>query len=158
MATYPDGNPGIYPPDPETSVGRFRYLYGDTLAEPYNPDEPGYRNFTELSDSEIETYLATSGDSVLRALSRYYIALAGRAASESKSVKDYDLQVDLTKRSADLLKVAAMWASQADEEDMAAGNDEWVDIVDTGTSGGEFIPELAIPQWGRQYTMGVWRR
>jgi hypothetical protein len=121
-------NPGVYPLDPSTLVGQFRLYYGDTDSEPFNPVQPGIQNYTELSDAEIEMFLAQGGGDVTRAIGHYYWRLAGEAAKESKSVKDYDLQVDLTKRAAELRAIAQGYFDQAD----AADAEEAFFIVPTG--------------------------
>ena len=150
---FPDGNPGAWPIDPTTAVGRFRLAYGDVYAEPYTPNEPGYRNFDELSDAEIEAFLEAGNGSINRAIGYYYLQLAGTAAKAAKSVKDYDLQVDTTKRGAEFRALAKEWFDLADGEDSA----DAFEIVPTGTGHGSFIPEGTIPQWGRRYTWSTWR-
>lgn len=157
MAVFPEGNPGVYPVDLASKVGQFRALTGDLNATPYVPDEPGYRNFEKFSDAEIEGYLAQGGDSVARAIGYSYLYLAGQAAEESKAIKDYDLQIDTTKRATDLTNIAKLWFSQADGEDVISG-EEAFEIVPTGTGSGQFIPELSIPIYGRKYVMAPWRR
>lgn len=156
MAVYPSGNPGVIPVDPTTPVGLFRTLYGDTDYELYDPDEPGWANFEELSDAEIEGFIVQGGDSTSRAIGYLYLAMAGQAAKESRNVKDYDLQVDLTKRAGDLRAIAELWFGRADDDDTVSAEEGFV-LVPTGTGYAEFIPELTIPIWGRKYTMGRWR-
>jgi hypothetical protein len=114
-------NLGIAPPDYSSLVGEFRLMYGDITYAPLDPDEPGFGNYEKLSDAEIEMLLASSSDSVSRSIAMQYYRLAGEAAKQSKVVKDYDLQVDLTKRSDALLEVAKVWEAKADSEDDAAG-------------------------------------
>lgn len=156
MAVFPEGNPGEFPLDPTSNVGKFRLVYGDTQSVPYSPVEPGFQNYTELSDAEIEAYISVSSDSINRAIGYYYLSLSGAAAKTSKSVADYDLKIDTTKRAADLRAIAQWWFDQADNDDVIAA-EEGFEIVPTGTSGGDFIPELTLPVWGRQYTIGRWR-
>lgn len=156
MAVFPEGNPGEYPVDLASKVGQFRALTGDLNSTPYDPVYPGYQNFVKFSDAEIEGYLAQGGDSVARAIGYSYLYLAGQAAMESAAIKDYDLQIDKTKRAADLTAIAKLWFGQADGEEIIAG-EEAFEIVPTGTSSGQFIPELSIPIYGRKYTMGRWR-
>lgn len=156
MAVFPEGNPGAYPVDLTSKVGQFRALTGDLNSTPYDPAYPGYQNFLKFSDAEIEGYLAQGGDSVARAIGYSYLYLAGQAALESKTIKDYDLQIDKTKRAADLTAIAKLWFGQADGEEVISG-EEAFEIVPTGTSSGRFIPELSIPIYGRKYTMGRWR-
>lgn len=150
MAVYPAGNPGAYPLDPENPVAQFRYNYGDALSEPYSPVEPGYQNYGELSDEEIESFLLLADGSVNRAIGRLYIAMAGQAAKESLSVKDYDLQVDLTKRASDLRAAAQSWFDLADREDAL---EDAFDIVSFGP-GCEPVPEASPVMFGRRYTWG----
>lgn len=156
MAVFPEGNPGEYPVDLTSKVGQFRALTGDLNSTPYDPAYPGFQNFVKFSDAEIEGYLAQGGDSVARAIGYSYLYLAGQAAMESAAIKDYDLQIDKTKRAADLTAIAKLWFGQADEEDVISG-EEAFEIVPTGTRGGAFIPEGTIPIYGRKYTMGRWR-
>lgn len=154
MAVFPEGNPGEFPLDPTSNVGKFRLVYGDTQSTPYDPVEPGFQSYTELSDAEIEAFLSTGGDSINRAIGYYYLSLAGQAALTAKSVKDYDLTVDSTKRPAELRALAQWWFDQADSDDVISA-EEGFEIVPTGTSSGDFIAEGTIPIWGRKY---VWSR
>lgn len=154
MAVYPAGNPGEWPLDPESSVGRFRLVYGDTESTPYSPVEQGFQNYEELSDAEITAFLSQGSGSVNRAIGYLYVAMSGQAAKMSRSVKDYDLSADLTKRAADLRATAQMWFDLADNDDLVSGEDAF-EIVTTGSSCGGFIPEASPPIYGRRYT---WNR
>jgi hypothetical protein len=156
MATYPEGNPGIYPIDPLTAVGQFRLAEGDVYSSPYSPVEPGFQNYGELSDAEIEGYLALSADNVPRGIGMYYLSLSGQAAKRSKTVKDYDLAVNLEKRAADLRATAQIWFDRADANDALSAEDAF-EIVPTGVTGGDWIAEGTSPIWGRQYTWARWR-
>lgn len=157
MAVFPEGNPGEFPVDLTSKVGQFRALTGDLNSTPYDPAYPGFQNFVKFSDAEIEGYLTQGGGSVARAIGYSYLYLAGQAALESKTIKDYDLQIDKTKRATDLTNIAKLWFTQADGEDIISG-EEAFEIVPTGTGSGQFIPELAIPIYGRKYVMAPWRR
>lgn len=152
---YPDGNPGVWPVDLTSEVGRFRALIGDLNAADYIPVEAGFRTFEMFSDAEIEAYIS-QGDSVTRGIGFAYLYLASQAAKESVAISDYDLKIDKTKRATDLTNIAKLWFSQADGEEVIAG-EEAFEIVPTGTGSGQFIPELTIPIYGRKYTMGRWR-
>ena len=150
MATFPDGNPGEYPLDPESLVGRFRLTYGDVYSEPYAPVVPGVQNYKELSDAEIEAFLAQStNESIPRAIGLYVLSLATRAALEAKTVKDYDLQLDNTKRSGELRAAAQLWFDRADAEDIEAGLGDIFEIYGPGCD--DFAPEGSPAQWGRSY-------
>lgn len=140
-------NIGIYPFDPSSDVGKFRVLFGDTVSVPLDPVVPGYQDYTNYSDAEIETYLATGGDSINRAVGFAYLQAAGAAALESKSVKDYDLAVDLTKRAEDLRKMAQFYFDIADEEDATAGLLEEFIVVSTGTDRDYWCRVEAFPYW-----------
>ena len=148
-------NLGVWPVDVGSPVGQFRLLYGDAVGVELDPPVEGFRGFSELSDSEIEVFLAQGDDSVSRAIGTYYLALSGRAAAESKSVKDYDLALDLTKRAGDLRATALLWFERADEEDARAGVDEWFDVVSLGDRV-DWIPEGAPVMWGRAYGPRRW--
>jgi uncharacterized protein YfiM (DUF2279 family) len=152
--SYPQGHPGVYPVDGTTDVGAFRILYGDVNSTPYEPVEPGYQSYDELSDAEIEAFLAQGGGSVTRSIAYLYLSLAGDAAKQSMSIQDHDLRVDLSKRAADLRALAEFWFGR---EDADGAVEDAFQIVPTGTGHGDFIPEAASPVWGRAYTWARWR-
>ncbi len=147
---YPDGNPGVFPADPETPEGEFRLLFGDTTAENYNPPAFGgtQRSYVYFSDNEITAFLAMSNGSISRGIGFAYAQLAGAAAMEAKSVKDYDLTVDLTKRSGELRALSQWWFDRADDEDDADGNGDVFDLIDL-SGPGDIIPEGLLPVYGR---------
>ena len=126
-------------------------MVGDLNSESYTPVEPGFQSFEKFSDAEIEAYLAQGDGSINRAIGYSYLYLAGQAAMEALAIKDYDLQVDSTKRAADLRAIAQMWFGLADTDDISSAEEGFV-LVPTGTNSGGFTPELAPPIWGRQYT------
>ena len=134
-------NLGVAPVDPTTDVGRVRLLLGDSDGKPLDPPVEGKASYNLLSDAEIEAYLAAGSGSALRGIGFYYMALAGEAAKESKSVKDFDLSVDLKSRAGDLRNMALMWFDRADEEDAGAFEDEFV-VVPTGKHDPVYPPEL----------------
>lgn len=127
---FPEGNPGAVPVDLASNVGQFRALIGDLNYELYVPDEPGFGSFEKFSDAEIEGYLAAGGGSIPRAIGFSYLYLAGQAALESRSVADYDLKVDTTKRAADLRAIAQFWFDRADEDDDASGANDIFETFD----------------------------
>lgn len=122
-------NRGVTPIDPLTDVGKFRLTYGDTQYTPLDPPELGYGNYTELSDDEIELFLAQSSGSVPGAIGRYYVRLSGDAAKQSVSIKDHDLAEDSTKRAADLRATAQWWFDLAEGDDVLAGSADIFDVV-----------------------------
>lgn len=128
MAVYPEGNPGVVPIDATTAVGQFRNASGNTAYTAYDPDEPGYGNFTYLSDAEIEQYLTLAGDSIPGGIGYWYLSLAGAAALESKNIKDFDLQVSTEKRAADLRAQAEFYLNLGGLGDGA----EYFGVVQTG--------------------------
>lgn len=125
-------NPGTYPLVSTTPVGAFRLMSGDTQSVPFDPPRTGLQNYTFLSDDEIEQFLAQGHAVNSRAIGYWYLSLAGAAAMQSKSVKDYDLQVDLTKRSEDLRRQAQFYFNLAEADDANAGFSEAFFIVPTG--------------------------
>ena len=150
--TYPGDNDGLVPLDPATPVGQFRIMVGDTTAEAYDPPVAGRGNYTMFSDLEIEGFIAASGDNLYRAVGFSYLTLAGQAAMESKSVKDFDLSIDLTKRATDLRLIADTWFGRADDQDAYLEDAFFIaplgDVCDP-------IPEGMMPRWGR-YAVGKW--
>lgn len=152
MATYPGNNDGVTPPDMDTPVGIFRALIGDMVATPYDPDVPGRGNYNLFSDSDIEGFIAAGQNSIPRGVGFAYLALAGRAATTSSSVKDFDLSIDTTKRPTELRLIAQGWFDQADSEDAAGG--DALEIAPIGDAC-EAVPEGMMPRWGR-YAVGGW--
>lgn len=150
--TYPGDNDGLVPLDPATPVGQFRIMVGDTTAEAYDPPVAGRGNYTMFSDLEIEGFVAAAGDNLYRAVGFSYLTLAGQAAMESKSVKDFDLSIDLTKRATDLRLIADTWFGRADDQDAYLEDAFFIaplgDVCDP-------IPEGMMPRWGR-YAVGKW--
>jgi hypothetical protein len=115
-------NPGIAPPDFTTPVGQFRLLAQDTNFVDLIPTVDGQGGFDLFSDAEIAGYLAMyTGYSLYRAVGSAYQALAARASMVAKMVKDYDLQVDLTKRSTALQETANAMFERAEKEDLLTG-------------------------------------
>lgn len=136
-------NKGIAPPDPATEVGRFRFLIDDTEYTELDPPEAGQGSYEQFSDADIEAFLMMGDESVNRAMGYAYLRLASEAARESKTVKDFDLSVDLTKRSADLRAIAALWFDRADGED--ADEFDIVDVFAIGRRDGHRMdPEAAM--------------
>lgn len=135
-------NKGVAPPDISTEVGRFRALVGDLSYTELDPPEAGFGNYTLFSDFEIEVFLASSG-SLEGAAALAYTQLAGSAALESKTVKDFDLSVDLSKKATDLRLIAAMWQDKAD----AAAVDVF-ELFDVNIRDSNCTPELAARSYG----------
>lgn len=130
-------NKGVAPPDLTTDVGKFRALIGDLSYEQLDPPVSGFGNYTLFSDAEIEVFLAAS-ESFEGAAALAYTQLAGQAALESRTVKDFDLQVDLTKRATDLRLIAAMWA----DKDASATSDVF-ELADVSIRDEDCRPELS---------------
>lgn len=140
-------NKGAYPLDPLTLVGQFRLASGDVISVPFDPDQPGFQNYRLWSDEEIAQFVVLGGTSSNRAVGYAWLQAAGAAALQSKSIKDYDLQVDLTKRAGDLRALALVYFGLADSEDAAAGLDEAFEIVDTGTDREYYYRVEGFPYW-----------
>lgn len=121
-------NPGKFPLDPTSKVGQVRVTLGDTSSEPFDPPRPGEQNYGMYSDLEIEAFLAQADDSIPGSLYLAYMQMAAAAAMESKLTKDFDLSVDLTKRSGDLRAIAQMWLDKWN-----AGSADIFELFDTVT-------------------------
>lgn len=146
-------NPGAYPIDPTSDVGKFRAMYPDTNSVPFDPPVSGQADYENFSDLEIEAFILAGGGSVFRALGLAALSQAGQASRESASIADHDLRIDVTKRATDLRAQAQFWFDAADAED-ASAEDAFI-LTEMGRSG-DFIPELTPPVWGRRYTWGRW--
>lgn len=109
-------NRGIAPPDVTTPVGEFRAMIGDVEYEEYDPPQPGYGMYKKFSDVEIQGFLKSSDNSMYGALYFAYMQIAASAASESRTVADYDLKYDSTKRPGEFRALAQMWKDKWDGE------------------------------------------
>ena len=143
-----EGNPGVFPLDPDSPVGRFRILYSITAFDEYDPPVGGFVNYRELSDVQIEGYIAQGDGSITRAIGYYLLAQASHHANESKMVKDYDLQVDLRSIADDLRQAAEAWFERADIEEINSG---FGDLFEAFGHGRQVVPEGMLPQTGRVY-------
>jgi len=121
-------NRGIYPPDAATDVGKVRYLVGDVVATDVSAGEGSYASYSDL---DIEQFLVAAVDNTQRAAGYALMQAATAASLASRTIKDYDLQVDLTKRAADLRATAQMYFDRADAADDLS-DDSFV-ITSTGT-------------------------
>jgi len=134
-------NTGIAPYDPSTPVGRVRVITGDVV---YGTPSAGFAEYEMFSDEEIEAFLVESDDNILRAAGFGYLALSGRASLQAKTVKDYDLSVDLKAVAAELRKQADDLFKRADEKD---GRDGVSDVFEWTATGRSYtIAELAEPR------------
>lgn len=106
-------NKGVAPPDMESDLGKLRAILGDVEYVSLTPPEQGFGSYRLFGDAELESFLAV-GESLEMAAYMAYMQLAASAALESKSVKDQDLQIDLTKRATDLRLIAQSWRDRAD--------------------------------------------
>jgi len=128
-------NEGIAPPHYSTAVGTFRLLADDTYSVPLVPPVAGLGNYTLFSDEEIDAYLVLQSN-VYRAVGLSYMALAGSAAQQAESIKDYDLAVDRRQKAEQLRLQAAEYFRLADDAD--AAGETGFRIVGTG---------LQYPYW-----------
>lgn len=71
----------------------------------------------DVTDDEIDVFFSSARDSVLRAVGNYYLAQAGVASATAKSVKDFDLAVDLKERYKAFLATAQDFFNQAESEE-----------------------------------------
>lgn len=122
-------NSGIAPYDPDTLVGKVRIITGDVV---YGTPSGGVAEYEMFSDEEITAFLVESDDNVLRAAGYGYLALSGRASLQAKTVKDYDLSVDLKAVAAELRKQADDLFKRADEKDKRDGVSDVFELAATG--------------------------
>jgi hypothetical protein len=149
--TVPE-NPGEYPLNPTSDVGRFRVVIGDTQSKPFDPPTPGVQNYGMYSDLEIEGFLAQSSGSVEGAVYWSYLQMAGSAAREAKNVQDLDLRVNTEKRAEYLLSLAREWKDRWDE---AVGAGDIFEVFDTGVgSGCGCVPEATPRPYCRKGCYG----
>lgn len=109
-------NSGVYPIDTDTEVGQLRYAIGDIDSVAFDPVQPGFQDYTNFSDEELEGFLA-QGVTVTRAAGWAYMRLAAIATASALDWKSDDLSVRLTERAKLLRQIAKDFFDQADDED-----------------------------------------
>ena len=109
-------NAGKYPVEVDSNVGFFRVRVGD-LIPVVKPIDGAPAEFQKWSDAEIEAFLGAAGGKVTRAIAYSYDALALDITIEGVVVKDFDLQVDPSKRIAHMRELAKEWHQRANAED-----------------------------------------
>lgn len=122
-------NIGVAPYDPTTLVGKVRVITGDVN---YGAITAGEAEYEMFSDEDIEAFLVTAEDNVLRAAGFGFMSLAGRASLDSKTIKDYDLSIDLKSLADSLRKQAAEFFKQADDKDARDGVTDVFELTRTG--------------------------
>lgn len=108
-------NISTYPVDPNTDIGKFRLMSGDSGNEKI------------WSDMEIQAFLYQAKNSIALAISYAYVQLAAYSAGKSSNIRTDDLSVNTTSRSAEYLKLAQYWsdvaaAQEADSFDVVFPN------------------------------------
>lgn len=116
-------NKGIAPPDASTAIGQMRSQLSDLEYVELEPAEPGFGNYTNFSDFELEAKLAQAGGSTTRAIGFAYLTLAGVYASQAVDWASDDQRVTLSKRAGAMLDLAKFWFDRADNEDASGGAD-----------------------------------
>lgn len=134
-------NTGVAPYDPTTLVGKVRVTTGDVI---YGTPSGGFAEYEMFSDEDIEAFLVTSDDNVLRAAGFGFMSLAARASLQSKTIKDYDLSVDLKSLADSLRKQANEFFNQADAADARLGVADVFELTRTGRP--YTVEELAEPE------------
>lgn len=109
-------NRGVAPLDITTDIGLFRMRLGDVNYVPLSPPETGFGDYNYFSDNEITGFILAGGGSITQGLGYATMQWALAAANESKSITDYDLKVDYTKRAAELRATAQMYFDLAGNE------------------------------------------
>lgn len=122
-------NSGVAPYDPDTLVGKVRIVTGDVN---HGAITGGMADYEMFSDTDIEGFLDIAEENVLRAGGFGFLALSGRASLQAKTVKDYDLSVDLKALAAELRKQAESLFKQADEKDKRDGVEDVFELTRTG--------------------------
>ena len=134
-------NTGVAPYDPTTLVGKVRVVTGDVI---YGTPAGGVAEYEMFSDSDINAFLVTAEDNVLRAAGFGFMSLAARASLNSKTIKDYDLSIDLKALADSLRKQAQEFFKQADDKDKRDGVSDVFELTRTGRD--YTVEELAEPE------------
>jgi hypothetical protein len=147
-------NRGIAPLEPATDVGKLRLLVGDTEYVELAPAEPGYGDYNNFSDAELEGFIVAGGGSITRASGFAYLRLAALAAAGAISWRSDDLAVDTKLVASEYRLLSRIAFEQADNEDDLLASGFALDFPfscgDCGSCG-KCLQELAAPpvKWCR---------
>jgi len=142
-------NRGISPLDPMSDVGRTRLNTGDTESVPFDPDEPGFGQYSYLSDEEIEEILELADGSIVRATGWAFRKIAAYFTLSAVSVTTDDLRLDSTARAKLFRELAQDWLNDADVMDAAAASDLF-EVIPFGGYENQHAktwPEATIPPY-----------
>lgn len=126
---------GIAPPNPTTSVGKFRLAAGDSEFQPTSPPELGYGLYQVWTDDEIEVFLEVAGGSVARAISIAYAQIGAQWASTGATIKTDDLSYSVKDSVGNWMALSKYWGDIADNEDGRAVDDMFDLVVVRGEHG-----------------------
>jgi len=107
-------NRGIAPLDPNSDVGQLRLIIGDTE---YVELDPGYGDYNNFSDAELQGFVVAGGGSITRASGYAYLRFAALAAANAISWRSDDLAVDSKLVASEYRLLARIAFEQADNED-----------------------------------------
>ena len=93
MAVYPDGNPGATPINPNTDVGKLRFLVNDTESTPYSPVEPGFGNYVYFSDAALQAFVDAAAGDLMLASGYSYQRIAAILTINAKNITTDDLRI-----------------------------------------------------------------
>jgi len=110
-------NRGVVPLNPSTSTGQLRLLIGDTDYVDLVPVEPGFGDYNNFSDAELDTFVTSAGGSLTRASGYAYLRLAALSAAGAISWRSDDLAVDSKIPASEYRLLARIAFEQADNED-----------------------------------------
>ena len=119
-------NPGVYPLDPTTDVGRLRALLGDTSAIELSPPVVGQRDYAVFSDVALASYIAITGSNLFRAAAAAVQTLAlasAQTGGDKFSIKADDLGLTIGGDGASLSDIVTAFLRQADAVDAGEVND-----------------------------------
>lgn len=139
-------NRGIAPLDPLTPVGQLRLLVGDTE---YTELDPGFGDYNNFSDAELEGFITSGGGSIVRASGFAYLRLAALAAAGAISWRSDDLAVDSKIVASEYRLLANIAFGQADTEDALGASGFALDFPFSCTCDGtcaNCTQELAAPR------------
>lgn len=121
-------NKGVAPADLTTPVGQLRVNLGDLSYVELEPPEPGFGDFANYSDAELEAFLTSANDNVATATGFAYMQLAAVYAVSGRDIKTDDLAISTKSRGSDLLQVAKSWLAEGAAQNAQDAVD-YIDIV-----------------------------
>lgn len=149
-------NKGVAPVDTTTQVGQLRTILGDTAYIDLVPAEPGFGDYTNFSDDQLQQFLTLGLNNTAYGAGYAFLQLAATFAAQAVNVKTADEQVDLTKRSSEMRQIATAWFERGDAAAGIEASTFFENVYPTYTHDPQSTAELETPTVDMDWVWYTW--